>query len=234
MNKIFLAGACLLFSFTAAAGELPAYPFIHVNGTGMATVMPDIGAIDFEIIARDADPALAMQVVATRAAEIRALLQGAGLADDSADIRDMRKDLSKADPAVVAYEIRCSVKLRITDLSKWKSIVAPLLDMPNLDGFMTVFDTSDRLKVEMELMADAIKMARRKGEGIAAGFGRKLGAVGGVSSGELKNLTRAMNLTPADFNYRDGDRREQADRGELLAVTALKLAQPVDVIFKLK
>ena len=232
-KKIFIASLLAWLPLIVCAAELPSYPFIHVDGTGMIAFMPDMGEIDFEIAARDADPAMAMKVVASRVEEVRALMREAGVEDDSLEVRDMRKDISKADPTVVVYEIRCGVKVKVKDLSKWKAIVGPLLDKPNLDGFMTVFDSSERGKVEIELMGEAIRQARRKAEGIAAGFGRKVGAVTGVSSGELKNLTRAMNLSQADFQR--GDRRQAPpDRTELLMVTMLKLAQPVNVIFRIK
>ena len=232
-KKVVLSSLLAVLPFTASAAELPSYPFIHVDGTGMMAIMPDIGEIDFEIVALDADPALAMKVVASRVDEVRALIKEAGMEDDSLDVRDMRKEISKADPTVMVYEIRCSVKVKIRDLSKWKAIVGPLLDKPNLDGYVTVFDSSQRPRVELELMGEAIRQARRKADGIAAGFGRKVGAVAGVSSSELKNLTRAMNLSPSDFSR--GDRQAPApDRSELLMVTMLKLAQPVNVIFRIK
>ncbi len=233
-KKVILCGLFALLPFGAGAAELPAYPFIHVSATGTTAVIPDMGEIDFEITARDADPAIATQVVAARVAEVRALMRDAGVADDSLEVRDMRKDISKADPAVVLYEIRCGVKVTVADLSKWKAIVAPLLDKPNLDGFMTTFDTSERIKVEAELMGEAIKVARRKAEVIAAGFGRKLGPVSGVSNSELKNMSRAMNLAPSEYYQRGNDRRDTADRAGLLMVNLLRLAQPIDVIFRIK
>jgi uncharacterized protein YggE len=234
IRKILFACACGMLSVAARAAELPAYPFIHVGGASLAYVMPDVGEIDFEIVAQDADPAAALQVVATRVAEVRALMQEAGVDSDNVEVRDMRKDM-KGDSGTPNYEIRCGVKLTIKDLSKWKTIVAPLLDKPNLDGFMPMFDTSQRGKVEAALMADAIKDARRRAEGIAEGFGRKLGAVGGVSTGELKYLARAMNLAPSELSQR-GARKNVAgaDRTGLLAVNLLKLAQSVDVIFRIK
>lgn len=233
-KKVILCGLFALLPFAASGAELPAFPFIHVSATGTVRVMPDMGVIDFEISARDADPAAAMQVVATRVAEVRALMLEAGVADDSLEIRDMRKDSMKGDPSVVVYEIRCGVKVMVKDLSKWKAIVAPLLDKPNLDGFMTMFDTSQRAKVETELMGEAIKVARNKADAIAAGFGRQVGAVSGVSNSELKNMTRAMNLAPSDYSQRSAGRRDVPDRTELLMVNLLKLAQPVDVIFRIK
>lgn len=237
MKKILLIGLTALLPFTACAAELPAYPFIHVNGHGSAVVMPDVGTVEFEIAAQDADPAAALATVQARIDDIGALMQQLGVAEADLEMRDIRRDIKKTDqPGAPVYDLRCSVKLTVRNLSNWKMLVQPLLDKPNLDGFMTGFDSSEREKIEVELMGDAIRMARRKADGVAAGLGRKVGAVSGVSTGELKNLTRAMNLSPSEFNnYRGNqERRPPADRAELVTVTTIKLQQPVDVIFRIK
>ena len=234
LKTMLLAGLCALLPSFAVAAELPAYPFIHVSGNAVTHFMPDRGAIDFELTAQDADPAVALQVVAARVAEIRSLMAEVAAEGATLDVRDMRKDIKKGEPgALPVVEIRGGVKMLVRDLTKWKTIVTPLLQMPNLTGFMTAFDTSERNRVEAELMADAIKEARRRADLIAAGFGRKVGPVNAVSSGELKNLTRSLNLSPADFNQR-GRSREESAREELLSITALKMSQGVDVIFRIK
>ena len=237
MKKILLASLFALVPFAAGAAELPAYPFIHVSGYGAAVVMPDVGTVEFEIAAQDADPAIALATVQARIDDIRALMQQLGVAEADLEMRDIRREIKKTEqPGAPIHDLRCSVKLTVHNLSNWKKMVQPLLDKPNLDGFMTGFDSSEREKVEIELMSDAIKMARRKADGVAAGLGRKVGAVSGVSTGELKNLTGAMNLSPSEFNnYRGNqERRPPADRAELVTVTSIKLQQPVDVIFRIK
>jgi hypothetical protein len=52
----------------------------------------------------------------------------------------------------------------------------------------------------------------------------------------LKNLSRAMNLSPVEFsNYRGNqERKAPVDRAELVTVTTIKLQQPVDVIFRIQ
>ncbi len=237
MKTILLASLVALLPLSAAAAELPAYPFIHVSGYGSAVVMPDIGTLEFEIAAQDADPAAALKTVQERIDEIRALMHKLGVPEADLEMRDIRREMKRGEqPGLPLYDLRSSVKLTVRNLANWKMLVEPLLDRHNLDGFMTGFDSSERAKIEIELMGDAIKMARRKAEGVAAGFGRKVGAVSGVSTSELKNLTRAMNLSPVEFNnYRGNqERNPPADRAELVTVTSIKLQQPVDVIFRIK
>ncbi len=92
LKKLILSSLLAVTPFIASAAELPSYPFIHADGTGMIAIMPDKGEIDFEITARDADPALAMQLVAVRVEEVRALMKETGRGDDSLEVRDMLRD----------------------------------------------------------------------------------------------------------------------------------------------
>ena len=233
LYKALLVSLVTLLPCVVHAAELPSYPFIHVSGSGEVRVRPDLGQVDFEIVATGADPVLALQIVSTRVAEIRTLMAASGIPADDLEIRDMRQEIKKGDSAIAVYDVRCGVKIVVRDLTKWKTLLSPLLGTPNLDGFVTSFDTTERPRVESELMKEAIGAARRKGETIAAGFGRKLGPVGGVSTGELKNLTRSMNLTPSEFSQR-GRGPEALPREDLLMVNLIKLAQGVDVIFRIK
>jgi uncharacterized protein len=235
LKQILAVGMLVLAPLGAGASQLPDYPFIHASGSASVNVMPDIGEIDFEISASDADPELARGIVETRIAEVRALMEQQGVPLEDVQTRDVRKEISKGDPTatLVSYEIKCGVHLNVRDLSKWRAVVAPLLDKPNLDGFSTAFDSSMREKIEMELIGEAIRDARRKAEAMAAGLGRKLGPASAVTSGGLKNLGNSMGLVTADF-LRRPEARGPVERRDFLAVSALKLQQPVDVIFRIR
>lgn len=231
MFRRCLAALVLSTATLASAADLPAYPFIHVDATGFTAAPPDIGQLDFEINAVHADPAQALRVMDERAAQIRAIVEQAGLSLDDVSVRDIRTEMTKGDTP--SYDMRAGVKIIVRDVSRWKALVEPILALPNLDGFMTAFDITSRAQIEDGLMADAIRQARRKADVMAAALGRKVLSVGGVSTGPIKNLARSMELAPSD--YREERRAgSQATRGELIAVTAIKLAQPVDVIFRLK
>lgn len=238
MLKKFILAAALVAPFIASASQLPDYPFVHASGNGFMYVAPDIGEIDFEISAYQADPEAARQIVEARIAEVRALVASVGLPEGDVEIRDVRKDMRKGEPSqpgVAQYDIKCGVHIKVADISKWKALVSPLIGMANVDGFMTGFDTSRREQVEAELMGAAIKAARGKAEAMAAGFGRKLGPVSAVSSGDLKNVTRALGMAASDpvrFPRKGGG--IETDRDSLLLVTVMKMSQSVDVIYRIK
>lgn len=235
LKRIIAIAALVIVPFTAAAGQLPDYPFIHTNGSSWAYVPPDVGEIDFEIWGGHTTPEAARQLVEERVAEVRKLLDGLGVPAADIEIRDVRKEMRKGE-AAAQYDIKCGVHIKVTDLSKWKPLVSGLLNTANLDGFMTGFDTTRRAQVDAELTGEAIKVARVKAEAMAAGFGRKLGPVGGVTTGDLKNLTRAMGMAASDEarRYTRPVGKSEYDRDALLMINVIKLSQSVDVIFKIK
>jgi uncharacterized protein YggE len=245
LKKIALVLALLpaLSPLAVRAADLPTYPFIHVSGEGFVMVAPDMGEIDFDVSAFDADPAAAVAVIQARVEEIRALLveQSGPPEGDSAavvEVQDMRKEMRKSanpDPAATPeYDIRSSVHIVVRDLTKWRPIMQALLEMKNIDHMSTTFGKSDRITVEQELTAAAIKDALRRAEGMAAGFGKKVGPVTAISSSPLRNLTKAVGLMPSD--YYNSERRAQAKTSEkdFLSITVLRWTQNVDMIFRIK
>ncbi|MRW92886.1 DUF541 domain-containing protein [Duganella sp. FT80W] len=230
-----LALAVAMLPLVVQASNLPDYPFIHASGEGFVMIAPDLGEIDFDISAYDPDPALAVALVAERAGQVRALLADT---DADAEIRDMRKEMRKPAPADAsgadAYDIRSSVHIAVRDLSKWRPLLQALLAMPNLDHMATTFGRSDRLQAEQELTAAAVKDAQRRADAMAAGFGKKAGAVTAISSGTLRNLTHAVGLMPGDLYPRNRTVPAQPADKDFLAIETLRWSQTVDVIFRIK
>lgn len=244
LKKIVLTLALAsLLPLAAQAADLPTYPFIHVSGEGFVMVPPDMGEIDFDVSAGDSDPTAAVAVIQARVEEIRALLtEHSGPPDGeqaaAIEVHDMRKEMRKpANPdagAASDYDIRSSVHIVVRDLTKWRPIMQALLAKQNIDHMSTTFGKSDRLKIEQELTAAAIKDAQRRAEGMAAGFGKKVGAVAAISSGQLRNLTKAIGLMPTDnYNVGRGERQSSGDQ-DFLSVTVLRWTQTVDMIFRIK
>ena len=109
-----------------------------------------------------------------------------------------------------------------------------LLAMPNVDHLSTTFSRHDRVKAEQELTAAAIQDAQRRAETMEAGFGKKLGAVTAISSGQLRNLTNAVGLMPGDlYKARSGTEAATVEK-DFLTPQVLRWSQTVDMIFRIK
>jgi uncharacterized protein YggE len=221
----------------AAASQLPDYPFIHVTGNASQYVLPDVGSIDFDVVAVDADPAAARARVDASVAEVQALAQAQGLAEDDVTVRDVRQTQVKAGGAGAEqmYQIRAGIHVNVSDLGKWQAVAGGLLGKANLDNFAVDFAPADRAQVEIMLTNEAIKDARKRAEEIAAGFGRKLGPVAGVTTGMLKNLGGVMGLVVSENARRTrGGNAKQVDKADIVNVIAMPFAQTVDVVFRIK
>lgn len=228
--------ACLPVS--ALASGLPSYPFIHATGTAFSFVLPDLGEIDFDVSVFDPSPEAATLLVQTRITEVKALLVEQGLPEAAAgiEVRDVRKEIRKGaeqDPANPQYLIKASVHINVADLSKWPAVMRPLLAMPNLDAFAVTFGATERIRLEEELMGEAVKDAQRKADAMARGFGKRVGAVAGISSDQLKNLGNAVGLVPSDHFQRANSRQRQ-NPDDMLMVTVMKMGQTVDAVFRIK
>lgn len=228
--------ACLPVS--ALASGLPSYPFIHATGTAFSFVLPDLGEIDFDVSVFDPSPEAATLLVQTRITEVKALLVEQGLPEAAAgiEVRDVRKEIRKGaeqDPANPQYLIKASVHINVADLSKWPAVMRPLLAMPNLDAFAVTFGATERIRLEEELMGEAVKDAQRKADAMARGFGKRVGAVAGISSDQLKNLGNAVGLVPSD-RFQRGNSRQRQNPDDMLMVTVMKMGQTVDAVFRIK
>lgn len=237
LKKIVLLAVFTLAPL-AGASQLPDYPFIHTSGSAQRYFLPDAGAVDFEISASDSDPEAARARVDQQIAAISALVEAQGLVAEDVQIRGVRKEIRKGDPNAVGapiYDLRCNVHINVRTLAKWRDVVGPLIDMPNLTSFYTEFSSSEREKIEGELIAMAVKDARRRADAIAEGLGKKVGAVAAVSNGALRNLGSAMGLVPADFRSGGGgNSASPVDKANVLNIEIMKMAQPVDVVFRIK
>lgn len=234
-KKRLFAAVLALATLQGIAAELPSYPFIHARGTSFMYVLPDLGEIDFEITSHHAAPEAALELVQQRVAEIKALAAEKGVAGPDVEFSDIRRVVRKSDAIEPEYSIKCAVHIVVRDLGKWRELMAPLLAMPNVDGFGTVFGVTERVKIETELMGKAVREATLKADAMAVGFGKRVGAVAGVSSDELRNLTRSLGLAPSDRpRSTSSAKNTPQDEADLMMVSALKMSQSVDVIFRIK
>ena len=242
MHKRIAVAILALTSLSARASQLPDYPFVHATGEAFVRVLPDLGEIDFDLSAFDPDTAAAAALVQARIAEIQAMLVEQGADAQSSPVadvnfRDLRKEIRKsdnADPkAAPEYEIRCAAHINVRDLGKWRTVIQALLAKPNIDHLSTSFGLRERARVERDLMADAVKDAQRRADAMAAGFGKKVGAVTAVSSGPLRNLSSSIGLAPSD-TYRAERARGVSEEKDFVTIDVLKWSQTVDMIFRIK
>jgi uncharacterized protein len=236
LRKMTAALALAAITVSASAADIPAYPFIHVDGSAEIRVTPNVGEFDVEISSMDTDPELAWKTIEARLAEIRTVLAGHGIAAEDYLVQDIARRTRKGDTPVAgmppAIETTAAVHVTVRDLSKWAAIVDPLAKMQNVAAFGVAFSHTDRDKIEAGLMTDALADARRKAALIARGVGRRLGQANGVATSPLKNMSNSFGLA-TDYPFNRGA-RATPDPVDYTLVASIRLAQNVDVIFRLQ
>uniref|UniRef100_UPI0028AD173E SIMPL domain-containing protein n=1 Tax=Massilia alkalitolerans TaxID=286638 RepID=UPI0028AD173E len=166
----------------------------------------------------------------------RALFAENGIAPEDVLVQDIvrrpRKVEVLPEGQPLPMETRVSLHVTVRNLDGWTPIMRALLVMKDLESLAVSFNRSDREKVESDLLQQAIGMARLKAKDIARGIGAKLGTATGVSIGPLKNLSNAMGMA-SDSNARGGGGGRRSARTEMALVQAMRLAQSVDVIYRI-
>jgi uncharacterized protein len=237
MLKRFAAALLLAAStLPGMAADLPTHPFIHVSGSAEFHLMPDIGEIDIDIVSFDPDADAAWKLVTERLEASRALFAGHGVAADDVAVQDVVRRPRKADALPegqpMPMETRVSLHVTVRDLAQWTPMLRALLIMKDHDSLAVSFNRSDRARVEADLLAQALGVARLKAQTIARSIGARLGPVTGVSPGSLKNLSHSMGMASDPDNRYTGD-RHPPQNADMALVQALRLAQGVDVIYRI-
>lgn len=201
-------------------------------GEAFIYAAPDTAEITFELKATDASAETAFARVNARLAELQALMAAQSLPDALA-VGEVRRELLAAkDGNPEAAVIKCSVRIMIEDLNKWKAVAGPVLVMPDVDKLAVFFDVSKRDDIDNELLVEASKVARKRADAIARAFGRQVTTAAAITDGQLRNLSLSIGLVTGNAASNRSKRMEPSV--DLTSITVMKFAKSVDVVFRTK
>lgn len=233
---VLLLASTALVAPSGLAADLPNHPFIHVSGSADQYLMPDVGEIDIDIVSLEPDADAAWKLVNEKLEASRALFAQHGIAPDDVFVQDIVRRPRKVEVLPVGQpmpmETRVSMHVTVRDLGQWTPLMRTLLVMKDIESLSVTFNRSDRAKVESDLLQQAIAQTKLKAQDIARAIGSKLGAATGVSIGPLKNLSNAMGMA-SDSNAHSGGGRRNRPQADMALVQAMRLAQVVDVIYRI-
>lgn len=235
MIKILRRAAAVLFCVACGSGhaaEFPDYHFVHTSGEAFLYVAPDNAEISFDLKAIDPDAELAFSRVTARIAELQALLTEQALPDALSVGEVYREQLAAKDGNPESAVLKCTVRIKMEDLAKWKAVIEPVLKMKDLEKLNVFFDTTQRDEIENQLLIEAGKNARKRADVMARSFGRQVTTASAITDGQLRNITAAIGLVTSNANTSRVKRMQAA--AELSSITTLKFAKSVDVVFRTK
>lgn len=201
---------------------------------------PDTALIDLGVSSRGGDAPTVMDVVNASVSKVFAALARSHVSQadiESSGLERMvdRSLIARPDAAPV-YVISRHLKIRIRDLTTWSTLMSDLARMKNIDGLSTDFQTTRRqaIEAELELKAAHDAEAKAKATSVAVSFGRKLGAVMGISELPFDALQRTLTEDVSGRGFAPPYLPPAGLVSEIRVPATITLQKSVNVLFKLE
>ena len=240
MKRYFLAGllCLLLWPGWAMAGEIPSFPFVFVSGEAETEVMPDKAMVSFGVEVLDASPDKALSTIEERSAELMAIFTKYGIESKDVVAYDINKRVVRQIKGPDGYEMTRTMSITIRALDRFDSLMTEIVSLKNTTGIRTVFDTTKRKEVELDLFTKAAKKARDQADLLAKGFGTEVSSIYAISAsqGGFGNIENEF-LGGAGFRgyvARAAEAGTLAKSVQVFVPNTIRLQESVSAIFKLK
>lgn len=226
----------------AQASPLPDYPFVTADGSADIWLAPDIGQLQFEVVAQQRDTAQALARVEELSGALLALFAEGGVAAADIEAADLSKKtvaLSARDDAgdpAQAYIVTRHFLVRVRDLQTWPGFIGALLGRDNVDNVSVAFDRVDRDQVNSRLVLEAAQNARLGAAELAQAFGRKPGPAVAITRGALDKVGARFGFGPTEGRAGAPPAPPPPAPGTLSysVPSSIKFAQAVHAVFRLK
>lgn len=239
MSRRILVSFMLALSFgmNAHAFEIPSFPFIFTYGEAERKVPPDIATISFKVQQYDESAEKALDTVQKRCAELVVFLAEQQISKDDIVAYEIgklpvreKKEKEFNDLKILGYEVTRSFSVKLKDISRYEQIAKKLFSLKNVLYIETIFDKSDRKKIEADLISEASSNAKTQAELMAAGFGTDIESVFAISQKDFKVIS------DAEFSISSGEiiNINQAGGEYLFIPSVITLQKNIFVIFKIK
>ncbi|WP_417915631.1 SIMPL domain-containing protein [Candidatus Electronema sp. JM] len=248
----------LSLGMNAHAFEIPDFPFVYAQGEAEKKIPPDIATISFKVQQYDESAEKALDTVQKRCAELVVFLTEQQISKDDIvayqiDKRAVREQKINSfnQLKILGYEATRSFSVKLKELSRYEQIIKKLLAFQNVIYVNTMFDRTDRKKIEADLIAEASSNAKSQAELMASGFGAEVESVFSVSQEDFRKISDAEFIVSSSNSLAAGYEgikigigmssaefekiKLQQQAGEFLFVpSVITLQKNIKVIFKLK
>lgn len=222
---------------TTQASPLPDFPFVTVSETVTKKVVPDRAVVSFSIttFAQTSEPAKATMVDTMN--QVVALAKEMGIDANDITAYDIdkqtkrKKDDDYNELEILGYEFSRFVNFELKNLDRYSELMDKLLDTDHVAGIETKFDTSKRMEIEAELIAEAAEKARSKAALMAKGLGVKLGSVYAFNEGgSFRSFFNTFGLADS---YSVGS-MVTGSRITMLIPKYIEISNDINVIYKIE
>lgn len=171
------------YAYSGAASPLPDFPFVTVEGNAVKEVRPDIAVVRFEITTFSNSSEAANKALYKVTEEVLKIANELQIPTEALTSYEIEKQIKRKTDEdynaleILGYEFSRSVKIELDTLNTYSELIHKLTVIDNVHNVSTDFDTSQREKLEIELISKAAKNARHKATIMAKGLGVQIDSV---------------------------------------------------------
>lgn len=242
MKKIFFSVLILyFFSFNVFAEALPDFPFVIANGEAEIEVKPDEATIQLSITAFEKESDLALKTLNLTTTEVTELVKKYKINTDQIEATDITKSVKRRRDGqfnnleVLGYEVSRSLTIKLKGISKYSELMSDIIVINNVSNARASFDISKRKDVEANLVNMASKDASDKAKNLAKSLGSSIDSIYAISqTSNFNSLMPSFGAGGGSLAMQDRAFRSESYRTVMFAPKTIKIAQGVNVVYRLK
>lgn len=239
--KFVLAMTLAFSSFCSLASPLPDFPFVAVTGQSTKQVAPDSAKLTFYVTTFHQTAEVAHTQLLKTSQDLLALLKANGVSVEQITAYELEKNVKRKrdeqynDLDILGYDLNRRFEVRLPTLKQYPALMAQLYASEYVHNLETAFDTSERDRIEIALIATASAEARKKASQMAEGLGVNIHSVFAFNdTGSFNNIFATFGVSGAANGHvsmmmRDGEERQQ----QVLVPQFIEIAKTVNVIYKI-
>ncbi|WP_423017615.1 SIMPL domain-containing protein [Undibacterium sp. Di27W] len=219
------------------AGTLPAYPFIHVNGSASIVLPTNMAELDFELTALTSNADESLALLNTQSELVLAFLLDHKIAGTDIAAHDTKKmvsgdEMANSNMSLQRYRLIRAFHVYVKNFDDWNVLTQFLLSRPGLGNFSMRFGRTDYAQIETDLTFKAAENARDRAKELAAGFSVKLLGPTAVSEQALSRVESELGLDGAKIVQTNATASDKPTMSDLSLPGVLMYKKTVNVIFR--
>lgn len=189
MKNVIFALA-LLVSFSVYANPVPEFPFVIVTEKLEQEVKPDLAKIRFSLLAYNKSSNTAMEQLTKLSAQMLEILKNHEIPILNIESTQIDKHTKRArkDGAynldILGYEVQQDFNLRMTDLTKYPSIMNQLFRLNGVQNINASFETTREEEYKEKMIFNLSLKARKKADFLAKAQSRTVKSVYGITTAD--------------------------------------------------
>jgi uncharacterized protein YggE len=240
--KYILLALTLIVSFTVFANPVPEFPFVIVTEKLEQEVKPDLAKVRFSLLVYDKSSNTAMDQLTNISVQMLEILKSNEIPISNIESTQIDKSTKRArkDGAynldILGYEVTQGFNLRITDLTKYPSIMNQLIRLDGVQNIDAFFETTQEEEYKEKMIFDLSLKARKKADVLAKAQFRAVKSVYGITTEEnfgQAYATFSLEYSPQAYALA----MDVGSYGMELVMSvpqSIKVGQRITVIYELK